>query len=206
MLLISGFFWCCPNLYGFLNQGFCTVYGSTQVAKNRCLCHHCAGYQFILYFKPSRLRPFLHSPVFVVFHLLAPFILVYYGLGRILICCLPLYSLCRFPDVFSSSQRIQISTELRSKLDLVLNSCVGLGFKTTQSIPSFLFAQSDLRHLVLVSLIGKYIYLLLFLSYTLACVIILTYSIAHTDNFNNIYFIIIQDVGAKRRHVLYLEY
>jgi hypothetical protein len=38
----------------------------------------------------------------------------------------------------------QLSTELRCKLDMVLNYCVGLGLKTMQSLPSFLFAQYEL--------------------------------------------------------------
>jgi hypothetical protein len=36
VLLITGLFWCRPNLYGFLNQGFCWVGVSTRL--NRRLC------------------------------------------------------------------------------------------------------------------------------------------------------------------------
>ncbi|KAF8208060.1 hypothetical protein K438DRAFT_314150 [Mycena galopus ATCC 62051] len=94
-------------------KDFSTVCGSTLVATNRCLCpavfnsvnlFRCGGsirlpdkdrtgYQLIFV---SCFPSFLHSPVFVVVHLLAPFVLVYYGSSRVLICWLPLYLLCRF--------------------------------------------------------------------------------------------------------------
>jgi hypothetical protein len=34
VLLISGLFWCCLSLLNLLNQGFCSVCGSSQVATN----------------------------------------------------------------------------------------------------------------------------------------------------------------------------
>jgi hypothetical protein len=58
----------------------------------------------------SCLTSFLHSLVLMAVHLLASFLSVYYRSGRVVICWLPLYSLCHFTAAFNnSSRRIKIS-------------------------------------------------------------------------------------------------
>jgi hypothetical protein len=82
----------------------------------------------------SCLPSFLHSPVFVVVHHIAPFILVWLGSRPDLLASTVFALLLPCGNHFTEDQ---LSTELHCKLDMVLNYCVGLSLKTMQSLPSF---------------------------------------------------------------------